>query len=295
MSNDVVTFDDLNLPAELSGFFKQELENNDLASGIGSSGYPVISIKGSKWAIKRGDDKYNIKDEEGMQSPYIDVIIVKSSPVINKVFYASKYTEGDDSSPDCFSNDGVAPSPESTSPVCATCATCPKNEWGSRITEAGAQAKACQDSKRMAVLLVGRHPKEIDFAPALLRVPATSLKAFATYSNNVIKKGLPVSAVVTRIKFDDDAAYPKLCPTPLRPIDAELAQLLIQYKNDDIVDEIISGNGAAKAPTSETKVEKIEVKQVEEVKEQEVKQQPKPVKEDVGDAVANVLDGLDGL
>lgn len=295
MSNEISTIESLGLPAELAGFFQAELQNNDLAKGISSGGFPVISIKGSKWAVKRGEDKYNVKDDEGMQSPYIDAIIVKSSTATNKVYYENKYSEGDDSAPTCFSNDGIKPDSSVENPVCSSCATCPKNEWGSRITENGAKAKECQDSKRLAVLMVSRFPKEIDYAPALLRVPATSLKAFATYSNNVTKKGLPVAAVVTRIKFDDDAAYPKLCPEPLRPLDADLAKLLIDYKDDPTIEEIISGGGVSGDSGTQSKpAEKIEVKQIEEVKA-EVKPTPAPKSESVGEAVANVLDGLDDL
>lgn len=244
MSNDLIakTMDAANLPAGLQDFFKSEFENDDLSSNISGGGFPVVSIKGSKFAVRSGGESYPVVDSEGMQSSYIDVIILKSSPFISKAYYDKKYTEGDDAAPDCSSSNGTTPDASIPNPCHHECATCPNNEWGSRITENGSNAKACQDSKRIAVLLVSRHPAEVEFGPMLLKIPATSLKTFGTYGKMLKQRGAVPQLVVTRLSFEQDAAYPKIEAKALQPITAEQGEALLDIVNTrgDVIEDILS-------------------------------------------------------
>lgn len=99
----------------------------------------------------------------------------------------------------------MAPHPDSAQPQNATCKGCPKNEFGS--AERG-KGKACKNGRRIA-LLHGDYLKKtgaIESAPmAFLKVPPTSLGAWATFVKkvaNVLEK--PFFAVVARVKAQPD-------------------------------------------------------------------------------------------
>ena len=99
-----------------------------------------------------------------------------------------------------------------------TCAGCPQNAWGSRITPAGKKAKACADSKRVAVSPLGDIRNEAFGGPMMLRVPAASLVDFANYGDGMDARGYQYYAVGTKMSFDSAEVYPKLVFEPIRPL-----------------------------------------------------------------------------
>lgn len=211
MSTSMIPFESNNLPAYLTTETKVA---NEL--GAVGGGFDVISIKGKVFAVKSdGESKPIMKD--GQPAPFIDVVLVKVWPIgkdHSKVYYAKQYVEGSDAKPDCYSNDGVAPGVNATTPQSTNCATCKHNQWGSRITDDGRKAKSCQDSKRLAVAAPGR----LD-TPMLIRVPATSLNALATYGQTIANRRAKYYGVLTRIGFDYTKAYPALTFTPIGFLD----------------------------------------------------------------------------
>ena len=103
---------------------------------------------------------------------------VRSNENLSKTYYKGKYTEGDNSKPNCWSASGVAPDPNVPNPVSSKCQGCPMNAWGSRVSDEGKKQKACSDVRRMAVIMdheleaIVEGEKDIDDADVfLLRVP----------------------------------------------------------------------------------------------------------------------------
>jgi hypothetical protein len=84
------------------------------------------------------------------------------------------------------------------------------NAFGSRITPDGKAAKACADSRRIAVAL----PHELGAPGAttyLLRVPQSSLKNMKNYTiDQLARNGYEPGGCITRLSFDAAVAYPKL-------------------------------------------------------------------------------------
>lgn len=178
----VIPFESANLPAFLQETFG--LTNDLLVSGGG--GYPTVSIKGKVFTLKRGDEKTLITDSNDEPARSLEVVILKAGPAgdkLSKVYYASGYTEGSDAKPLCYSNDGIAPGVNATEPQAKTCATCPKNVWGSHVSEDGKKGKACSDSKRLAIAPAGQVND-----PMLIRVPAASLKALTAFGQQLAKR-----------------------------------------------------------------------------------------------------------
>ena len=222
---------------------KDQFNDEDMLTGM-SRGFPVISIEGKNWSIKRGDTKEIIRrpnvDGELEPARSIEVVILRANKGTAKVFYAKKYTQGSVEKPDCYSNDGVAPAADAVNAQAKKCAACPHNQWGSKITEDGKKGKSCADVKRLAVAPAGQIND-----PMLLRVPAASLKTWDQYVDLLKKRGVPPPAVLTKVGFDYTVAHPALTFKPIGFIDEAMAVEVKEVLDTDVVQNIIGG-----APTA---------------------------------------------
>jgi len=244
MSNDMLALGSSKLPTYLQKNTKVE---NPFAAAVGSGGFPVVSIRGKVFHVQRGDERTLVtkpNDEDPASS--LEVVILATNPNKSKVFYAHGYEEGSADKPDCYSNDGVAPAADAENPQAKKCATCPHNQWGSRITENGAKGKACADSMRLAIAPAGQIND-----PMLLRVPAASLKTLGAYGSQLAKRGVAPQHVVTKIGFDHSVAYPSLTFKAVRFVDEEEYAAMEQVLADE--EEVISNiTGASGAPSTDT-------------------------------------------
>jgi hypothetical protein len=199
---------------------------DELGAGI-RTGFAVMGYRGKVWATKHQGTETPLMREDGDGARgSIEVVIVKAASPIAKIYYAGGYVEGSSAAPDCWSTNGLTPDAGATNRQAPACAACPKNAWGSRITESGKQGKACSDSKRLAIVPLGDIDNEVMGGPMLLRVPADSLKDVQAYGQKLGAAGYPYYAVGTRISFDPTAAHPKFVLSPLRPLnDAEMAKI----------------------------------------------------------------------
>lgn len=214
----------------LAARFDEDL-NDDLTSGV-SGGFAVMSFRGSKWRVKHGGEETPIVDQDGEAVPSLRAVLVKANRNISKVYYAKKFEEGSLDEPDCLSIDGIVPDPGVQNPVSKQCATCPKNAFGSRITDSGKKAKACSDNRRMVIVPEGDLANERFGGPMLLRIPPASLADLAAFGRKVKQAGYRYNTVVTRIGFDMDAAYPKLNFRAVRPLSDEEANELVGLLDD---------------------------------------------------------------
>jgi len=211
--NAVVKSDLAGLPATLAGVFGDSAKESlgDLTQGV-MAGFPTISYRGKVWRIRKGGEETNYVDQNGDAVQSLEFVLAKANPVFAKVFYKAAFEEGATAAPDCWSADGIKPDTNVKEPVCKTCAACPNNAWGSRVSDSGKKGKLCADRRRVAV--VG--PQDltdngIECQKFLLHVPAGSLKGLSEYAEKVLKpKGIPYYAVVTRVGFDATQAHPVL-------------------------------------------------------------------------------------
>lgn len=218
-----------------------------------SASFGVIGFKGKNWRIKHRGEEILVKDDRGNPAPTLDVIIVGISPNISKQWYEKKYTEGDDASPDCFSIDGVTPDASSPKKQCASCAVCPANQWGSRITEAGKKAKACQDSRRLAVVPSGDVRNESFGGPMLLRLPPTSLQNLAGFSRELTRFGAQPFMVQTILGFDHNMAYPMITFKASGWVtDEDTAMALKDVLEDPLIEQMLAEEATVDAGQPET-------------------------------------------
>jgi hypothetical protein len=112
---------------------------------------------------------------------------------------------------------------------------CKHNQWGSKVSEDGKKLKACQDARRVAVAAAGRINE-----PMLLRIPPASLRPLHDYAQMLGKRGVGYNAVVTKIKFDPDAATPKLVFEAKAFVSEEQFEQVQEAVNDPMVEQIVA-------------------------------------------------------
>lgn len=250
MSFDLTLFNNAALPAHIQARQQKAKDANAaLFAGV-SVGFPVLSIKGKVWHMQRDGERklITLPGQPDVPAPVLEVVIVKANPHISKVYYPSGYTEGSDAKPACFSNDGIKPDSSVPQPQCGQCATCPRNAWGSKITENGAKGKECQDSRRVAVAARGKLDD-----PILLRVPAGSLKELSAYGKALAERGVSYTDVVTRLSFDNSVAHQKLMFKPTAFLNPDEIATIEDTAEGDVVDAIL-GSGESELGAQSTPV-----------------------------------------
>lgn len=222
---------------------------NDLSAGV-QAGFGIIGYKGKVWSTRyRGDEKQLMRPDGDGPRNSIEVVILKASGHVSKIWYEHGYVEGSTAAPDCYSTNGVTPDVGSKKKQANACASCPMNQWGSRITPAGKQGKACSDSKRMAIVPLDNLHNEILGGPMLLRVPAASLRELASYGEKMQALGYPYYAIGTRIGFDAAEAYPKFTFGAIRPLSDAEADVVLAMRNERQVTTILAeGSEVAQPP-----------------------------------------------
>jgi hypothetical protein len=123
----------------------------DMVSGIGSSIPAHLSIT---------DNRFTLVDASGNEKPvqtfHLDVCILGSNNNVSRIFYdpSKKFSKGDNTPPLCWSDNGVGPSRQSSTPQSPTCAVCPHAEWGSAVSQmTGRGIPACQSGKKLAFIV----------------------------------------------------------------------------------------------------------------------------------------------
>lgn len=248
MSNLVPT--NVQLPAHLSSRMGQASSiTGAMSSGISVGGdapnYKRISKRNSRFRIVDG------KDETVLPSDTLRTIIVGAGPVngVNKVFYKKWDPDAEDKKPDCYSNLGVVPEADAKDPQAQSCGNCPKNAWGSKITEAGKKMKACADQKRLAVISADDHSEEPEVY--LYTVTPSELTDFANYGKQLASKGIPPEMCVTELSFDTKASHPKMQFKFGGFVTESQVATIDKLVISDIVKEIIGGEQAVVAEVIE--------------------------------------------
>ncbi len=202
--------------------------NQNMSAGI-SVGFSRISLKASRFRIVQGEV------ETALDTMTLPAVLLSANSGVSKAFYAKAWQPGDAEAPDCSSSDGVLPDAGVPAPQATACASCPMNQWGSKLTPAGKQIKACSDTKKLAIVAASA----IDGELYLLSVPAASLKPLAQYINMLSQRGVAAHMVETSISFDTTADYPRLLFNVARFLTQQEMQLAVERLDDPMIPTIV--------------------------------------------------------
>jgi len=148
--------------------------SNRFADNVADA-FPKLSIKGKVFRIKVDGREMIARDTQGHALAYLDVVLVNASAQLAKTYYTKGFSDGDMNPPDCWSLDSVRPDPSVVNKVNPTCPDCSMNAFGSRVTPDGKAAKACSDSRRIALVLPHELVDQVkEPLVMLLRVPQSA-------------------------------------------------------------------------------------------------------------------------
>jgi hypothetical protein len=223
---------DMGLPAHL-----QALELDDTTKalmGSGGGGSKRISIEGGVWRLLVNGKEIAQKEERNL-----NVVIVAASSKVARTYYAGVYKKGVSAPPDCWSANGDYPDKSVEQPQATGCANCPQNVKGSGQGD----GRACRFSQRIAVVL----DNDIGGDVFQLVLPSTSIFGegeagkwpLQMYAKMVGAKGVPITAVVTEMRFDTASSTPKITFKPVRFLEAgEITTAIEQGKSTEAVKAI---------------------------------------------------------
>jgi hypothetical protein len=197
----------------------------------------VLGIRGKVWRLKYRGEEMPLLDENEDPLPSVELILIRAAPHLSKSFYANGYEQGANASPDCWSSNGKTPDVGVPNPCAQVCAMCPHDQFGSGLNGKG---KACADTKRLAVTVLGDIENETYGGPLLLRVPAASLGELATYETKMKGFGFPLFAIGTRVRFDPNSEFPKLLFKEIRALSDDEAVRIVALRDDPRVLRIVN-------------------------------------------------------
>lgn len=211
-----------------SDLFKSLLDMNKKMAGGPGGGGARISIRGGKFRMIVGGEQVAVKRGDTM-----NVVIVNAADIA-RTYYEGTFDPENPSAPTCWSADTRTPStdvPEDQRQS-DTCASCPMNIKGSGQGE----SRACRFSQRLAVVLEGELDKVYQ-----LQMPATSIFGAASgndmglqaYIKFLSAHNTPAIAVMTELRFDEDATAPKLYFRPARGLNEEELQEVLGARDSD--------------------------------------------------------------
>lgn len=235
--NAVVTLDPA-FQAPAAAVFQGVDAADDLSGGI-TGGYGMLRIRGKVWAIHYRDIEQPLMraDGDGPQGS-VELVLLKANPHLSKTWYENGWDENSTNPPDCSSANGVVPDNGVPKKQSNTCATCPRNQWGTAAN--GGKGKACGDHRRLAITPAADIPNEAFGGPMLLRCPAASLQDLASFDAKYKQAGYPYFSLVVKIAFDPKESYPKLVFSAVRPLTEAEGKLVMVLRNSDAVARVIA-------------------------------------------------------
>jgi len=203
------------LPAHLKNL-QLDATTKALMGGSGNGGGKRISIRGNVFRMMVDGKEIAQNEDRAM-----NIIIAAANANVSRNYYAGTYQEGQAMAPTCWSNDGVTPDIKAEQPQASKCASCQQNIKGSGQGD----SRACRFTQRLAVLL----ENDIRGDVYQLSLPAQSIFGAAengkmplqSYAKFLGSHGLPVTAVVTEMRFDTASATPRLTFKAVRPLNEE--------------------------------------------------------------------------
>lgn len=249
MSNALTMFDANHLPAHVASFFEEESNIADRVT------VPSLGYEGKVWTIALNGDKTKLvkKDADGdeVPVPVMRVVVLDYAKRRGRALYEGAYDPAKPGTPSCWSDDGVTPNASVKEPQHAKCDGCPMAVKGSKVTENGKAVTACSQHRMLAVVPANK----LDYPPLRLKLAITSdydgqspeleaqgWYAFSNYTDFLRAKGVQhTAALVTKMKFDPNVAYPKVLFSPDKWLDDAALKTIAPVAKSDGVKALLAG------------------------------------------------------
>ena len=209
------------LGGQMPAYMQELAAQSSMGSfGDGFSSSRRVQLKGGQinFLAEDGKPMGTVQNSDGTITAFpqytnsAEIIILGIAPEGNtsyRTLYLTPYKDGDTSPPDCWSADGIHPSPKSFAKQSADCASCPKNVAGTSSTGKG---KACGSRKRLVVVFANDPEMRLfsmDLSStALFGISARAAEGYLTladYAKMLKQGGAFFEGVVTEVCFSEGA------------------------------------------------------------------------------------------
>lgn len=262
-------------PAHIAQFFGNEDSNIETRG----QSVPSLSPQGKMWTIAIAGQKTKLQrrnaDGDMEPLPIMKVVIVDYNKNRGRAYYEGEYDPGKESAPICWSDDGVVPDdslpgpfpagtqlePGKSHKISSVCATCPKAVKGSKVSAQGKAVTACSQHRMVVVtpdpalglasvpLLRLKIAMTSDFDKQSPDAEAQGWLAFSNYMDWIIARGVKhTAALVTKMKFDPNAAYPKIFFSAERYLSAEELTAIAPMVHGEEVKKLLGGTWTPAGP-----------------------------------------------
>lgn len=251
MANELTPFNPAaGMPAHVANFFGDAGTNIQDRTTV-----PSLSPEGKMWTVSVNGQKTKIMkpDSDGEMVPVsiMRVVILDYAKRRGRAYYEGNYDPDKIGAPVCWSDDGITPDASVPQPQSVKCDTCPMAAKGSKITDGGKAVTACSQHRMLA--LVPSH--KLDFTPLRLKIAITSdfdkqspdaeaqgWYAFSQYTDFLKSRGVQhTAAIVTKMKFDPNAPYPKIFFAADRWLDPNELSIVAPLTKDEGVQKLLGG------------------------------------------------------
>jgi hypothetical protein len=195
----------MNLPAHLQQYQARDI-GTTLSHNLGTAAPPYVSIAGNRFSlIDAVGNEQPVPTFDPAIGVYLDACVIDANEHISRIYYIKPYDPSAAvfSPPDCWSDNGVAPSVSCSGPQARSCTPDPEHVhgckwavWGSATSAQGKAVPKCQQVQKIALLIPGMQTL------FLLRVPPNSHKHLRAYQETCKGSGVMIADVITRIYFD---------------------------------------------------------------------------------------------
>lgn len=255
-------------PAHVAHFFEDAGTNIAPRTTV-----PSISPEGKTWTISLNGTKTKLQrrntDGDLEPLPIFKAVILDYAKLRGRAFYEGEYDPAKVSAPVCWSDDGVTPDaslpgpfaagtavePGSSRKISAACANCPMAVKGSKVIPGTNKAVTACSQHRMLALVPDPALGIKDIPPLRLKIAMTSdwdkqspdqeqqgWLAFSNYLDWLVARGVKnTAALVTKMKFDPEAAYPKIFFSGERYLEANELAVIAPLSKSDEVKKLLGG------------------------------------------------------
>lgn len=225
------------LPAHLQQYQVPDI-GATLAQNLGSAMPPHVSIGGNRFTlVDAANNEIPVPTFDPKIGVYLDACIVDVNDVMSRIYFAGQYDPNAEGvRPDCFSDNGVAPSASANSPQAPTCAACSQALW-TKVNNQGNKVPWCTQKQKTALLIPGMPTL------FLLSVPPGSHGLLREYVNLCKGNRVNIANLVTRISF---ASQGVLQFQAVTYIDAPTAQLRQAAYTEKKTDALVGRNDVAR-------------------------------------------------
>lgn len=239
----------LSVPAHIAKQFGGESNIPERAT------VPSLSYEGKVWTVSQNGEKTKLmkrtEDGDEMPMPVMRVVVLDYAKRRGRAYYEGAYDPAKPGTPLCWSDDGVVPHAGVQEPPAKSCEKCPFAVKGSKVTEQGKAISACSQHRMLVVVPAGK----LDGQPLRMKLAITSdydknspeleaqgWFAFSNFTDMLRTKGVQhTAALVTKMRFDPNTAYPKVMFSPDRWLEADEVAVVAPLTKSDEVKKLLSG------------------------------------------------------